>query len=240
MLPRESLGLGRAETMKILAFDTSTKYLSIACLEDSNVRLEFHEDVGIQHSEILIPTIKSTLEKLNWTIKDVELVCVGLGPGSFTGLRIALATVKGMALVLHNKVVGVPSMDAIIMNLPRGKYTLAAPFLDARKEKVYTCIYDVSDEEPKRTTDYLLTTADEFLSNLKKEVFFLGDAVTKYKEKLDQYPLAFYQEDINWHPKASEIGRIGFKKSLTKTDDPERLNPLYLHTKECNIVQRSK
>ncbi|MGB3111451.1 MAG: tRNA (adenosine(37)-N6)-threonylcarbamoyltransferase complex dimerization subunit type 1 TsaB, partial [Candidatus Omnitrophota bacterium] len=96
--------------MKTLAFDTSTKYLTIACLEGEEVKAEFHKDVGIGHSEILVPTFKGLLEKLDWKITGIDLVCVGIGPGSFTGLRIAVATVKGLAAVIKNKLVGVPSM----------------------------------------------------------------------------------------------------------------------------------
>ena len=81
--------------MKILSFDTSTKFLTIALLEDEAVKAEFHEDVGIRHSEILVSTIKDMLGKLEWKMEDIELMCVGLGPGSFTGIRIAVATVKG-------------------------------------------------------------------------------------------------------------------------------------------------
>src|SRR3989338_5391569 len=102
--------------MKILAFDTSTKYLSVAGLENEKVLFEFHKPVCISHSEILIPTIKQVVEKLGWAIKDIELIAVGVGPGSFTGLRIGIAAVKGIFAVRAVKVVGVPSMDAIAAN----------------------------------------------------------------------------------------------------------------------------
>ncbi len=200
------------------------------------MRASFHEDVGIRHSEVLVPTIKETLEKLAWRPEEIGLVCVGLGPGSFTGLRIGIATVKGLAAVLRNKVVGVPTMDAIVMNpLPQGKKRLA-PFLDARKGKVYACVYERSGGEIKRATDYLLVEVDEFLDGLEEEVFFFGDAVAGYREKLDSCPFAQYAEDVDWYPRAVEIGHIGLKKSLAATDDPEAIEPLYLHAKECNIT----
>ena len=158
--------------MKILAFDTSTKYLSIACLEDNEVKSEFHEDAGIRHSEILIPTIEKQLNGLKWRLDQIGLICVGLGPGSFTGLRIAVATVKGLTAVLPDiKVAGVPTMDAIVANIS-DKAGRIAPFLDAHKQKVYSCIYEASGAKIKRISDYLLLTADELLGSLKKEVFF--------------------------------------------------------------------
>ena len=225
--------------MKILSFDTSTKFLSIACHEDEELKASYHEDAGIRHSEILIPAIKDLLQSINWGIKDIELICAGLGPGSFTGLRIAVATVKGLAAVLGTKVLGVPTMDAIIRNAPRGIKTVA-PLLDARKGKVYTCVYECCDNEANRTTDYLLADLDDFLTGLEKEVFFFGDGVLKYRSKLDPCSLAKYDPELDWYPRAEDIGRIGYKRSLTSTDDPETIEPLYLHPKECNITKASK
>ena len=225
--------------MKVLALDTSTKFLSIACLENDSVKAAFHEDVGIRHSEVLIDALRETSGSLGWSMGEIGLICTGLGPGSFTGVRIGVATVKGLAAVLRNKVVGVPSMDAIVMEAPPGR-KLAAPFLDARKGKIYACIYDRSGGQARRITDYLLTTVDEFLDGLKEKVFLFGDAVTKYKEKLDNCSLAEYAENIDWYPRAAHIGRIGFRKALTAADDPEALEPLYLHAKECQIQKRGK
>ena len=111
--------------MKVLAFDTSTKYLSVACLEDEEVKSSYHEDAGIRHSEILTSTIKDMLDEANWKASDIELVCVGLGPGSFTGLRIGIATVKGLSAVLGNKVIGVPTMDD--WKVTKDRATLVAP-----------------------------------------------------------------------------------------------------------------
>lgn len=224
--------------MKILAFDTSTKFLSIALLEDDKTAAEFHEEAGIRHSEILVPTIKDMVKKANWETHDIDLIAIGVGPGSFTGLRIAVATVKGLAAVLQSKVIGVPTMDAMVMNFPAGKGRIA-PLLDARKGKVYSCIYERSGGEPVRISDYLLITAEELLNSLDQEVTFFGDAVAKYKERLDKHPIARYIDNVDWYPRAAEIGRIGLRRSaLSGTCKPEEIEPLYLHAKECNITKR--
>ncbi|MEA3490087.1 MAG: tRNA (adenosine(37)-N6)-threonylcarbamoyltransferase complex dimerization subunit type 1 TsaB [Candidatus Omnitrophota bacterium] len=220
--------------MKTLAFDTSTKFLSVALLENNDVRASYHEDIGIRHGEILVPTIKDMLEKTGWKIEEIGLICVGLGPGSFTGLRIAAATVKGFAAVLKNKVVGVPTMDAMIMNF-RGTRRSAAPLLDARKGKVYSCIYERRGEAFNRTTDYLLMTIDELLDTLNEKVVFFGDAIEKYRDKLNGHPLAEYTEDIDWYPKAADLGCLGLERSREGSDAPGTLAPLYLHARECNI-----
>ncbi len=221
--------------MKTLAFDTSTKFLSVACLEDGEVKASFHEDAGLQHSRILIPTIKRVLDNISWRFEEVGLICAGIGPGSFTGIRIAVAVVKGLALVSPVKVVGVPSMDAISLNAP-DTYGLVAPLLDARKGKVYTSLYKRSGSKSERVAGYSLVTIDELLAGLKKRVFFFGDAVNVYKNKLDLCSLALWSETTDWYPKAVDIGRIGIKLSDTGYDDPAALEPLYLHAKECGVT----
>jgi len=228
--------------MKILAFDTSTKFLSVACMKDSSSQAVYHKDVNIRHSEMLVSKIKYLLKKLNWKLTDIDLICVGSGPGSFTGLRIAFATVKGLCLGSGMNVVSVPSMDAIIRSPAAGVYKktgkkLAAPFLDARKGKVYTCIYEISDKKIRKLTDYLLVRAEDFLKELKEEVFFFGDAVPKYEKELASCKFALFGKHMDWYPRAVEIARAGLKMSVKKTDDVETFEPLYLHEKECNVLK---
>jgi len=223
--------------MNILAFDTSTKFLSVACLRDDEVLAAFHEDVGIRHSEILIPTIQDVLAGPGLDIGDVDLICVGLGPGSFTGLRIGVATVKGFAAVLGTKVVGVPTMDVMAERFSE-REGHAAPFLDARKGKVYSRVYEKTGGAWTGVTGHLLVTAEEMLDGLEQPVFFFGDAVGKYRDKLDAHTMASYDEDADWYPRAEDVGRLGLKKARVATDDPDALDPLYLHAKECNVTKR--
>ncbi len=220
--------------MKTLAFDTSTKFLSIALFEGYDVVAEFHEDVGIRHSEILVVTIKDMVEKLSWDIKDIDLMCVGLGPGSFTGLRIAIAAVKGFAAVLGNRLVGVPTMDAMVFKCLSDE-RLVAPLLDAHKGKVYSCIYEGKGPDRKKTTEYLLMTVGDLLGSLDEKVLFFGNGVEKYRSELDSHPMAEYIEDTDWYPRAADIGRLGIKRSARGTDDPKTIDPLYLHARDCSV-----
>ncbi|MDP8298629.1 MAG: tRNA (adenosine(37)-N6)-threonylcarbamoyltransferase complex dimerization subunit type 1 TsaB [Candidatus Tantalella remota] len=220
--------------MKTLAFDTSTKFLTIALMEDGDVKSEFHEDVGIKHSEILISTIKDMVEGLSWDIKDIGLMCVGVGPGSFTGLRIAIATIKGFAAVNDNKVIAVPTMDAMVMRCSSDE-RLVAPLLDAHKGKVYSCVYEGKAPCRKKTTEYLLMTIGDLLGSFKEKVLFFGNGIEKYRAELDSHPLAGYIEDMDWYPRGADIGRIGIKRSAEGVDDPKTIDPLYLHARDCMI-----
>lgn len=226
--------------MKTLALDTSTKYLSLALYEDDKCMIEYHEEAGIKHSEVLAPEVQNILDSVGWTIRDIDLIAAGIGPGSFTGLRIGIATVKGFAAVCKSKVVGVPTMDAIVRNVQKEHGSLIAVMLDARKDKIYLCLYDLSREEPARISDYELITVSEFVDRTDYKCFCIGDAVEKYKEQLDVNPLIEYDAKYDWYPHAENIGIIGIRSSSKSTDTPDELEPMYLHAKECQITTPKK
>ena len=128
-------------------------------------------------------------------------------------------------------------MDAIALNIPEGTGRVA-PFLDARKEKVYTAFYDRENAQVKKIKEPFLTEVPELLESLKEKTLFFGDAAGKYQKKLETHPLAEYTLDVDWYPKAADIGRIGFNAREEAATDPDGLEPLYLHSKECNITKK--
>ncbi|HPS20437.1 MAG TPA: tRNA (adenosine(37)-N6)-threonylcarbamoyltransferase complex dimerization subunit type 1 TsaB [Candidatus Omnitrophota bacterium] len=220
---------------KTLAFDTSTKFLSIALFEGDVLKREYHKEAGITHSAVLIPTIKNEIDALSWKISDIGLIAVGSGPGSFTGLRIAAATVKALSAAVGCKIMGVPGMDAMAARY-RTDEKYIAPLLDARKGKVYSCFYEKPDQAFVRRGDFLLVTLAELLRMMDKKTIFFGDGVGPYRSEIEKCANASIDPDADWYPRASEIGRIGIEKAKTGTDDPETFEPLYLHPKECNIT----
>ncbi|MBD3379830.1 MAG: tRNA (adenosine(37)-N6)-threonylcarbamoyltransferase complex dimerization subunit type 1 TsaB [Candidatus Omnitrophica bacterium] len=225
--------------MKVLAFDTSTKYLTIALLEGGQVVSEYHEEAGILHSKILITAVDGVLRSAGCGIKEIELVCVGTGPGSFTGLRIASATVKGFAAVTGVKVKGVPTIDAIALR-PGIENVRVAPLLDARKGKVYSCFYRILDGELIRLSDYMLLTIKDLASMIEHETVFLGDGLESYGDHLRGVTSAIPRRDLDWYPRASDIGMLGIRMSRDGYDAPEDLEPMYLHSRECNITVPGK
>jgi len=221
--------------MKILAFDTSTKYLSIALVEDGRVAARFHEDMGIRHSEVLAPKIGELAGEAGWKIGDIGLISAGIGPGSFTGLRIGVATAKGIAAVTGCRVIGIPSMDAMLSEVPESVRSFA-PLLDARKEKVYSSIYETSEGRRKKIRGPELVTIDRLLSELGEKVVFFGDGIDRYRETIEKCPFAEINDDIDWYPRAEEIARLGVERSKGETVDPADLEPLYLYSRECSIT----
>jgi len=216
--------------MNLLAIDTSTRYLSLAVMKDGKVVKRFHRRADMRHSSILIPTIEKVLKDAHLSPKGLDGFCISIGPGSFTGLRIGVATVKALAYALGKPVAAVPTFDVIAENA-KAFEGIICPVLDARKNKVYACIYESDGKKIKRVSGYLLLSSDELKKKLKgyKTVTFLGDGVKFIREDGDSI------ED--WYPRADVLLRIGaeyFRKGkFTKSGE---LQPLYLYSKECDIT----
>jgi tRNA threonylcarbamoyladenosine biosynthesis protein TsaB len=216
--------------MKILALDTSTTHLSIAVLHGDKVLSCYHEKVDRNHSSLLVPMIDSTLGKAGLKLEDIDVFAVGVGPGSFTGLRIGITTVKGLAISSGKPIVAVPTFDAIAMNVI-GYEGIICPVLDARKNKVYGCFYKSAAGHVKRLSEYLLVPDAELMSISEEydKVFFLGDGV-----KIIDRP---ENEAFDWYPRAEVIGKLAIDQiNNKKFTTPADLEPMYLYSKECDIT----
>ena len=125
--------------MKVLAFDTSSKALSLAILEDKQVLAETTINIKKNHSITLMPAIDFLMASLDWTPKDLDRIVVAEGPGSYTGLRIAVATAKTLAHTLNIELVGMSSLLALV---PYQQEGLFVPLMDARRNNVYAGFYE--------------------------------------------------------------------------------------------------
>jgi tRNA threonylcarbamoyl adenosine modification protein YeaZ len=167
-------------------------------------------------------------------LKDLDGFCMSIGPGSFTGLRIGAATIKGLAFVTRKPIAVVPTFDAIAENGKRFNGIICT-VLDARKGKVYACIYKASGKVAKKISGYLLVPEDELIEKLKKydSVIFLGDFAERAARLLPGSKVAAGP----WQPKPEVIGRLGAeyfrKRKFVKAED---LEPLYIYSRECDIT----
>ncbi len=235
--------------MKILAIDTSSSYLSLAISDGDRLIHEINKDLKKRdHAKLLIPELKSMLEKVNFKLNDIDVFCVGLGPGSFTGLRIALSSIKGLNLAYNKKILGISSMDAIAYNI-NNKNNIIVCIRDARKKKVYGCLYK-RDNELIRLTDYLLLTFDKFCDLVKKvarrenrEVIFTADGVKSFKNDiLKIMPDSSFAKKKYWHPYARNLAELSLE--MIKNNKPlssiDEIEPLYLHSHYANITKPKK
>ncbi|MEM1485024.1 tRNA (adenosine(37)-N6)-threonylcarbamoyltransferase complex dimerization subunit type 1 TsaB [Oscillospiraceae bacterium PP1C4] len=163
--------------MKILAMDTSSQSACCALTEDGMVLGEFFTNVKLTHSQTIMPMVHSLLEQTRISLSDVDLFAVTNGPGSFTGLRIGLSAVKGMAHALGKSCVGISTLEALAYNL-YGQSCLVAPVLDARCSQVYTALFQWDGEVLTRLEEdaaITLSQLEERLKNAEKHVFLVGD-----------------------------------------------------------------
>lgn len=222
--------------MRILGFDTTTKYMTVCVTEGEDVRSYLHKEIGMTHSSSLIPSIDKVLNKADLKLKDMDAMALSIGPGSFTGLRIGVSTVKALSLATGIKVVGVPTLDVIALNFI-GESEYIAPILDAKKKKVYSALYKSVKGDIKRISEYLLTDVDSLLKAVKVETLFFGDGVPLYGDYMkSKSKLLKFSTDEKWYPDARAVARLGLKKIKKGIkENIDKLSPMYLYPKECNV-----
>src|SRR3989475_4451689 len=160
--------------MRTLAVETSTLAGGAALLDGDLVIGEYVLDIRITHSERLMATIDRLLSDAAWSVRDLEGLAVSVGPGSFTGLRIGLSTVKGLALALALPIAAVPTLDAMAATLPFAALPVV-PVLDARKREVYASRYRWDGASMRREWEYLAIAPDDLSRRLDEPVIVLGD-----------------------------------------------------------------
>jgi len=218
----------------ILAVDTSCATASIALIEDGVVMGEYSVNNKNTHSGKLIPMIDALIELSGKTIADVDLFAVVVGPGSFTGLRIGVVTVKMMAYAAEKPVVGIISLDALAKRGALLKDNIICPIIDARNEQVFTCVYF----NGLPISEYMAFSIQELCDLLQKEaserncnIWFCGDGVISYRDKIkdilvekyNEFPLEIILND------ASSVGSIAVEMyARGEVISPENLNPFYL------------
>ena len=190
--------------MKVLAFDTSSKALSVALLEEENLLAELTLTIKKNHSITLMPTIEFLMASIDWKPTDLDRIVVAEGPGSYTGLRIAVATAKTLAQTLKIDLVGVSSLLALVPEEIEG---LAIPVMDARRNHVYAGFYQ-EDQLVYPETHLSFEAVLERAKGAEK-VTFLGE-VEAFREQIQEaLPSAQMLETL---PDAVRIGRLGLTK----------------------------
>jgi tRNA threonylcarbamoyladenosine biosynthesis protein TsaB len=222
--------------MKILAFDTSTANFSLALSLDGSV-IEEELQLGTELSDGIVPAIKSFLQKQDISLKDVDGFAVGIGPGSFTGLRIGLSVAKGFSFALKKPLIGISSLDVLAMNGVNYAQKICC-LADAKREKVYAAIYEVRKGRLKRLKPYLLTDIPGLLKQVSGEVWFIGDGINLYRRQIKQGlgKRANFALSGQWFPRAVNLAKLAQARFHSrKFNDIDKLVPIYLYPKECQI-----
>ena len=212
--------------MKILSIDTSSKICGIAVLEDKKLIKEILLDNGLTHSETLMPIIKNTLEDINLSLNDMDLIVCDKGPGSFTGIRIGVATTKAFSDSLNIKAIGISSLESLAYNVK--SEGVICSLIDAKNDNVYVGVFENIDGKyilrRNLSTENISSLLEEF-KDAEYNITFVGDGATNYKSQiLEVLPNSIFVEDNNLS--AYNLGLAGLKHFEDNIFDD--VLPLYL------------
>lgn len=192
--------------MKILALDTSAKTATAAVIEEDKILCRASVTVNLTHSQTLLPLCDSMLTAAGMTLRDIDLFAVSMGPGSFTGLRIGIGAVKGMAQGLNKPCLGVSTLEALACNYT-GLTGIVCAVMDARCQQVYTAVFRVNGGYPERLTPDKALAIEELgenLTALNEPVTFVGDGAQLCYEALkDRLPAVLAPPQLRLQDAAS-------------------------------------
>jgi len=231
--------------MRILAIDTATEVCSVAILENNNVIKEKTLEAVNTHSVALMPLVQEILHECNLTINDIDLFACDKGPGSFTGIRIGLSTIKAFCDVTNKPCVGITSLEGFAYKL---KDTVNSNFyicslLNANHNNAYCGIFDFDDGNLVQIHDFFSDSIDKIISvtnQLEKNIFFVGNCGIVYKDMIQSDCVKNFEIDNNINISAIDIGRAALDKFISGSfGDSDFLTPLYLKKSSAELSLKS-
>lgn len=223
--------------MRILSVDTATTSCSVAITEGPTSLSEVTNDIGQTHAKHLMGMIQSATELAGVGISDIDGFAVARGPGSFTGLRIGIATVKGLAAATGKPVAGVSTLSALAMQVA-GTSMAICPLIDARRGEVYHCRYRYGEGGLKSLGEEAVAAPDEAIRDLKEPTLFVGGGARLYRELLADTlgESARFAPVIQDTIRASTIGLLGleaFRAGLE--ENAADVVPVYIRRSDAEI-----
>jgi len=224
--------------MYILGIETSTRTGSVAIVSEDGVIAQYSLNIEVTHSERLMSTVDRVMKDTGFTIADMDGFAVAIGPGSFTGLRIGLAAVKGLALVTGKPVAAVPSLKALAWNLPYAAYPVC-PMLDARKNEVYAATYRFEGSALVYGMAEAVISLSRLSERISEKTLFTGEASRFFhKDILDIFgDRALFAPISAILPSAAAVAEIGLDMIKSgKQADPDNLTPMYIRRPEAEVA----
>lgn len=217
--------------MKILAIDSSATAASAAIWEDDILRGEFFIHTKLTHSQTLMPMVEALLQSTCIPLSQIDRFAVAAGPGSFTGIRIGVAAVKGMAMAQNKRCAPVSTLEAMACQLDIVDGVVCA-VMDARCNQVYNALFAMENGSVSRLTEDRALSIEELseqLSNMKKSVFLVGDGADLcYNNiKADSFQMRVAPEQLKMQ-RASGVARAAMCREPEQWKDASELMPVYL------------
>lgn len=234
--------------MLILAVDSATPVAGVALMDEKRLIKEEYSNYKKTHSESLMPMVDRVMRESRCRLTDLDGIAITIGPGSFTGLRIGLATAKGMALASGLPLVALSTLEVLAANVIGGD-GLICPILDARRNEVYGGLYRMKAFTPENVYPPGAYEPEEFFNAINEQVLMsgaercivLGDAADVYWDSVGRI---MGERGIKAPPhlslpRASALAGLGLKKlERGETEDPLNLSPIYLRLSEAEIKRQ--
>ena len=232
--------------MKILAFDSTAKVASAAVTEDDRTLAVYSIDNGLTQSELLLPMAEAILKSLRIDFSDIGAFAVTVGPGSFTGVRIGVSLVKGLAFGKNLPCVPLSTLEALAENL-RGLDAIIVPCMDARRSQLYTAIFLSDGEDMKRITEDLaipISTLREMLREYEdKKIYLVGDGYDVAYRELNSLGLTSLvpTPELLRSQNAASVGKLAKRKlDAGEYTNDEKLSPIYLRMPQAERERLEK
>ncbi|NWF53110.1 MAG: tRNA (adenosine(37)-N6)-threonylcarbamoyltransferase complex dimerization subunit type 1 TsaB [Nitrospirae bacterium] len=231
--------------MKVLAIDTSTMFGGVAIMDDlSGLIVEIRLNIKSTYSERLMTTIDYALDKSGHRLSDIDVFAIAIGPGSFTGLRIGLSTVKGFAYTTGRPIVSVPTLEALAYHFPFCMYPVCT-MLDARKKEVYSAVFKWDEDGFKRLMNEESVKIEKLIEKIAEEkkisnekVIFTGDGVLLYRNVISGMfgEKAIFASLDKMVPSPAQIAFMGIKKAIKREfSEPISITPFYIRRSEAEL-----
>ncbi len=226
--------------MLILAFESSAKAASVALCRDGELLSEYSQCTALTHSRTLLPMAEDLLKNADVSLDQVELFAVAHGPGSFTGIRIGVSTVKGLSWAAGKPCVGVSTLEAMAWHgLAAGG--LVCPVMDARRSQVYNALFRIQDGRPVRLSPdrpIALEELAEELQALGEAPFLVGDGMALTARFLKERGLPFRAapENLRWQS-GWGVAMAALDKTPGTADD---LLPVYLRLSQAERERQQR
>lgn len=224
--------------MKILALDSSGIVASVAVAEDDVLLAEYTVNYKKTHSQTLLPMLDEAAKMIELDLNTLDAIAVAAGPGSFTGLRIGSATAKGLGLALNKPLVSIPTVEALAYNLYDTDGVIC-PLMDARRNQVYTGIYEFENHKLKTLKDQMAVEITEILEELNRmgrQVTFLGDGVPVFREVIAdsvKVPFSFAPAHVN-KQRAGAVAALAMEfVKAGRTETAAEHRPEYLRVSQA-------
>ena len=229
--------------LKILAVDTSAKAASTAIVEDGKIIAESFINTKLTHSQTMLPMLENMLKACAVSVEEIDGFAVSVGPGSFTGLRIGISLVKGLAFSTHKKCAPVSTLEALCHNVSLTGRICAV--MDARCSQVYTASFDFDGEKYTRVTEdeaILLSQLEENVKKCQKPVIFVGDGAemcyNKLKDTCNNVHIAAENVRFQRASSVAEVAEEMFENGNTVS--AEELVPSYLRLPQAERERIAK